>query len=127
MTSQGVRTAVRATVATALLDPAHRELERRGEKIASRASESGLALLARYGFALRSFSDLNQRIPHELALELLDNAIRVTRDATFPLSAGANAQRGDFGAVDYAALSAPTLRDSIAPLRATSLSCMTAP
>jgi len=96
------------------LDPAHRELERRGEEIVSRASESGLALLARYGLALHSFSDLNQRIPHDLALELLDNAIRVTRDATFPLSAGRNALRGDFGVVDYVALSAPTLRDSIA-------------
>jgi len=96
------------------LDPAHRELERRGAKIAARASESGLALLARYGFELRSFNDLNQRIPHELALELLDNAVRVTRDSSFALLAGANARRGDFGVVDYAALSAPTLRDSIA-------------
>ena len=105
--------AANATAATELLVPSLRALSRLGPEVARRASESGLAILAGAGLPLRSFSDLVVRIPHAVAIALLENAVRTSGDPAFALHAGQGVERGDFGVLDLLAGAAPTLRDSM--------------
>ena len=104
---------VAASCATELLVPSLRALEQLGREFAQRASESGLGILAAHGLAIASFSDIAERIPHATALALLDNAVRVSGDPAFALHAGRQVKRGDFGAYDLLADSAPTLGSSM--------------
>jgi AraC-like DNA-binding protein len=84
-----------------------------GADIAQRASETGLEIMAAGGLAIASFQDLAVRIPHDMALSLLENAVRVSGDPGFALRAGRCVERGDFGVFHFLTASAATLGDSM--------------
>lgn len=104
---------VTATVATELLVPSMRELQRLGPAVEQRAIESGLTIMSRDRLDLTAVSDQGARIPHATAVALLENSVRVSGDPAFALHAAKGIEVGDFGVYDFLARSARTLGESM--------------
>jgi AraC-like DNA-binding protein len=103
-----------ATVSPTALAPFMRLLEERGPEVVARATERTFAMLARWGIAAADLAaDPTMRVPHGLAIELLDVFIAAAGDPSAALRAGLMLQRGDYELLEYLCGSCPTLRDSI--------------
>jgi AraC-like DNA-binding protein len=67
----------------------------------------------RIGLETGDFGNPDTRIPHALAMEVLEETVRITQDPTIGLRAGMSAEPGDFDVVEYAARSMPTLGEAM--------------
>lgn len=103
-----------ATVSPTALAPFMRLLEQLGPEVVARATERTFDVLARWGIAAADLAaDPTTRVPHGLAIELLDVFIAAAGEPSAALRAGLLLQRGDYELLEYLCGSCATLRDSI--------------
>lgn len=93
------------TLSVRLLQPFGRALQRHGRDVE--------ALLSRHGIAMNQLNELDARVPHSTALNLLHDAITYTGDAALSLHAAELIRPGDFDALEYAVRATHTLREAI--------------
>jgi AraC-like DNA-binding protein len=72
-----------------------------------------LGILARAGIQPESFARPETRIPHRVAMQLIEAGVRGTGDRALGLRAGEQVEAGDFEVLEYAARSCPNLRQAI--------------
>lgn len=77
------------------------------------ADPGSIDLLAREGIGLADFANPDTRIRHRISIELLERGLIKTGDPRLGLRAGESIQPGDLDALEYAARSCSTLRESI--------------
>lgn len=102
-----------ASVASDVFTPHLRALKQLPDAVSERAAVEGCAILAAAGCPVESLGDRRVRVPHDVTIELLNNALALTGDPAFALRAGAATRRGDFGLYDLLILSAPTFGESL--------------
>jgi len=102
-----------ASVASDVFRPHLRALKQLPDAVSEQAAVDGCAILAAAGCPVQSLGDRRVRVPHDVTLALLDNALVLTGDPAFALRAGAATQRGDFGLYDLLILSASTFGESL--------------
>lgn len=100
-----------ATVSVELLAPFLRCLSESGTEVERLAVEQGIGILATCGIVLHALAEPGARIPHDVAMTLLDNGVRATKDPTFALRAAAAGRQGELGLLEYVSSTAPTLRE----------------
>jgi AraC-like DNA-binding protein len=106
-----------ATISPTALAPFMRLLEERGPDTLNAAVEQGGAVLARWGIAPADLeADPTMRVPHGLAMDLLEVFIAAAGDPSAALRAGLKLQRGDYELLEYLCGSCDTLGTSIACL-----------
>jgi AraC-like DNA-binding protein len=82
--------------------------------IASGIGVEGLEeIRRRIGLETGDFGNPDTRVPHHVVVDVLEETVRLTNDATVGLRAGASAETGDFDVVEYAARSMPTLGEAM--------------
>jgi AraC-like DNA-binding protein len=105
------------TISSTALAPFMRLLEELGPEATASAVDGGAAVLARWGIAQADLAaDPTMRVPHGLAMELLEVFIAVAGDPSAALRAGLKLQRGDYELLEYLCGSCDTLGASIACL-----------
>jgi AraC-like DNA-binding protein len=78
-----------------------------------RALQKGCAPVDRLTFASAYLDDPDARVPHHVAVALLERAIRGSGDEALGLHAAEHVEPGDFDVLEYASLSSRTVGESI--------------
>lgn len=71
------------------------------------------ALLAAHGLSPASLEDPELRVPHSIALRVLDDAVRLAGDPAFALNAAEHADLADIGLLGQLLMTARSVRDSV--------------
>ena len=104
---------MQATLALPMLLPFARAAQRHDHEVVTALQAQAAARLTRAGIPRPEQPLANQRVPHELAVELLELATKLTGDAALALHAGACVEVGDFGVYEYLLRSCATLGDAL--------------
>jgi AraC-like DNA-binding protein len=73
----------------------------------------GIATIERAGVNPADFADPDARIPHRIAMRILEETVEYSGDLTIGLRAGAQVESGDFYVFEYAARTCATLEESL--------------
>ena len=102
-----------ATLVLPMLLPFARAAQRHGPKVVAALQSRAAEQLTVAGLPAQEQPLANQRVPHELAIELLELAMTLTGDAALALHAGASVEVGDFGVYEYLLRSCATLGEAL--------------
>lgn len=106
-----------ATMASQLLTPFLRELQKAGPEIESQARHEAAELFARMGLTIEDVEAFQLRLPHDVAIALLATLAELTGDSAFSLRAAESSELGDFEPYDYVCRHSANLGDSIRAAR----------
>ncbi len=106
-----------ASMASQVLTPFLRELQRAGADLEGQARQEAGELFSRMGLSMEDVEALQMRLPHRVAIALLDMLAGLTDDTAFSLRAAARCELGDFAPFDYVCRHCATLGESIRAAR----------
>lgn len=112
-----LETSPAATLASQLLTPYARELQKAGPAVDAQARYEAGDLFAQMGLTMGNVEALRIRLPHRVVIVLLAQLAEITGDSAFSLRAAEGSVLGDFEPYDYLCRHCATLGDSIRAAR----------
>ena len=106
-----------ATLASQVLTPFLREINKLGPEMEAEARREVSAQLGEMGIAIEAVESFQLRIPHDVAITLLSVTAELTRDRGVAQRAAANFELGDFEPYDYVCRHCATLGESVVASR----------